>query len=182
MSIKPDFLLKALHVLSWIIFVGVCIDAGGVLVHTILTSFINPARANIFWVGLDLSHVYAFNEVSYVTLTTLMSIVTILKAILFYIIIKIFHDKKLKLSQPFTMDFGRYISTIAYISLGIGLFSLWGSDLVSWLSEQHVMVPPIHKMKIGGADVWLFVFFILIIFAKIFKRGVEIQSENDLTV
>ena len=33
-----------------------------------------------------------------------------------------------------------------------------------------------------GADVWLFMGVILIIFAMIFKKGIEIQSENDLTV
>jgi hypothetical protein len=37
-------------------------------------------------------------------------------------------------------------------------------------------------LHLGGADVWLFMGVILYIIAQIFKRGIEIQAENELTV
>jgi hypothetical protein len=111
-----------------------------------------------------------------------MSIVTILKAILFYIIVKIFHDKKLNLSDPFKEAMSPFISNIAFVSLAIGLFSLWGTNLSDGVLNQNIVLPSVQKLKLGGADVWIFMGFILLIFAKIFKKGIELQSENDLTV
>lgn len=182
MSIKTDYLLKALHIISWIIFIGVSIDAGGVLTNAVYIIFFNPSFANRFWARLDLSQVYAFNQTSFVTLTILMSIVTMLKATLFYIIVKIFHDKKINLSNPFTEGIGRYISNIAYLALGIGLFSLWGAELSQSLVNQQVKLPQIQDLQIGGADVWFFMGFTLLVFAKIFKKGIDLQSEINLTV
>lgn len=179
---RTDLLLKGLHIISWIIFVGVCIEAGGVLTNTIYTVFFNPDFANKFWNHSDLSVLFRFNQVSFVTLTSLMSIVALLKATLFYIIIKIFHDKKLDFNNPFNATLGKYIVNIAYCAIGIGLFSKWGSDLCEWIANNQVSIPSIQKLNLGGADVWFFMGFVIFIFAKIFKKGIELQTENDLTV
>ena len=71
---------------------------------------------------------------------------------------------------------------IAYCAIGIGLFSMWGSDIAEWLIGKGEKLPTISKLKLGGADVWFFMGFIILIFAKIFKKGIEIQSDNDLTI
>lgn len=182
MSIKTDYLLKGLHVISWIIFIGVCIDAGGVITNGLYSIFINPELANHFWNKVDLSKVYTFNNVSFVTLISLMCIVTTLKAILFYIIIKIFHNKKFDLSNPFNDTLEKFIFNIAYCSFGIGFFSKWGGDLIEWLMSKQVVMPAVQHLKMGGSDVWLLMGFVVFVFAKIFKKGIELQSETDLTV
>lgn len=190
MKLGTDILLKKmnliswiiLNVISWIIFVGVCIDAGGVFTNTIYSIFFNASLASHFWGYLDLSKLFEFNQTAFVSLTALMSVVTILKAILFYFIIKIFHDKKLDFSNPFNPGLGNYIYKIAYCTLGIGLFSKWGGDLSNWITSQQISVPPIQELKMGGADVWLLMTFIIFVFAFIFKKGIELQSENELTV
>lgn len=182
MTIKTEHLLKLLQVLAWFIFIGVCIDAGGIISNTIYSICVDANFASKFWNHTNLGQVYQFNQASYVTLTTLMSIATSLKAFLFYLIIKMFHDKKLNLAEPFTDSIKKYISNFAYLSLGIAIFSKWGSDLCNWLSEQKLAVPSVQHLKIGGADVWFLMFFILIMISKIFKRGIELQSENELTV
>ena len=43
-------------------------------------------------------------------------------------------------------------------------------------------MPGIQYLGLGGADVWLFMCVTLYVIAQIFKRGIEIQSENELTV
>ncbi len=45
-----------------------------------------------------------------------------------------------------------------------------------------MVVPELNKLEIGGADVWIFMGIILFVIAQFFKRGLEIQSENDLTI
>ena len=43
-------------------------------------------------------------------------------------------------------------------------------------------MPTIHVLKIAGGDVWLFMGVVLFVIAYIFKRGIELQEELDLTV
>lgn len=135
-----------------------------------------------FWGYIDLSKLYQSNQVLFVILTSIMSIVTVLKAVLFYIIIKIFTDKKINLSNPFTQALGKYLYGITYCALGIGLFSKWGGDLLKWIANQNINMPLIENLKLAGADVWLLMGFVMLVFAIIFKKGIELQSENDLTV
>lgn len=182
MEKKTDYLFMLLNVVSWIIFIGLGIDAGGFISNTAYTLFFNPNGASKFWGGLNLSELYHYDESRFVTITTLMIIVSLLKAIMFYLIVTIFHRKKLNLSNPFNVTFEGYLFNIAYLVLGIGLFSFWGSKSVQLLVDQGVLIPTIEKLKLGGADVWLFMGFTLLIFAKIFKKGIELQSENELTV
>ena len=182
MSTKTDYLLKALQVIAWILFVGLCIEAGGILTNTVIALFFDPDFAGKFWNHSDLSKLQQFHQASFVTLICLMSIVTTLKAVLFYVIVKVFHDKKLDLSKPFNERMGKYIDYIAYCAIGIGIFSKWGADTAEWVLSQKIELPSIQQLKMGGADVWLLMGFVLLVFAKIFKKGIALQVENDLTV
>jgi len=112
----------------------------------------------------------------------LMSIVAILKALLFYLIVKILHVKKLNLSKPFNREMGRFIFNVSYLALGLGIFAYSGVNYRGWLVTQKVEMPEIQHLGLGGADVWLFMGVTLYVLAQIFKRGIDIQEENDLTV
>ena len=67
-----------------------------------------------------------------------MTIVAVMRAMLFYLIIKILHDKKLNMSQPFNKEVGRFMFKVSYLALGIGLFSYWGVNYTEWLVNQGV--------------------------------------------
>ena len=56
---KP--ILRVLYILSWIIFIGVCIEAGGSIFSAFYTLVINPINAQTFWVGNDLSGLYRYD-------------------------------------------------------------------------------------------------------------------------
>ena len=111
-----------------------------------------------------------------------MIIVAVLKAIMFYLIVKLFADKKLNISQPFSMALRRFILNLAYLALGIGLFSHSGFEYSVWLTKQGLATADLQSLHIAGADVWLFLAVILYVIVQIVKRGIEIQNENDLTV
>lgn len=68
------------------------------------------------------------------------------------------------------------------MALGLGIFAYYGVNYTAWLVTQKVEMPDIQPMGLGGADVWLFMGVTLYVLAQIFKRGIEIQEENDLTV
>lgn len=182
-KITTNQVLKVLQVLSWIIFIGLCIDAGGIIVNTFITLFINPLGVKNFWEGADyLSSLYQFDSGYFFVITLLMIIVAVLKAIMFYLIVKLFTDKKLNISQPFSAELRRFIVQMSYLALGIGLFSHSGFKYSLWLTTHGAAAPDLQSLNLAGADVWLFMAVILFVIAQIVKRGIDIQNENDLTI
>lgn len=182
-KITTNQILKVLQILSWIIFIGLCIDAGGIAVNTFITLFINPLGVQNFWEGADyLSSLYKFDPGNFFVITLTMIIVAVLKAIMFYLIVKLFTEKKLNMSQPFSVELRQFILKVSYLALGIGLFSHFGFKYSVWLAQQVPTTADLQSLHIAGADVWLFMAVILFVIAQIVKRGIEIQTENDLTV
>jgi hypothetical protein len=181
-KINTRQILKILYVISWIIFIGVCIEAGGSIFSAFYTLVINPINAATFWVGNDLSGLYKYDRGHFFAETLLISISGVLKACMFYLIIDILHNKKLNLSQPFNKEVRSFIIKISCLAFGIGLFTWRGVEYTEWLVEQGVKMPDTQHLRLGGADVWLFMGVILLVIAQIFKKGIEIQTENELTV
>lgn len=181
-KITTQHILKIIYALAWIIFIGICIDLGGFIFNTFFSLFINPEGAQHFWKETNLAALLKNSTSHFVSITSLMIIATALKALLFYLIVKLLHDKKLSLAQPFNKDVCRFIFNFMYITFGIGLFSLWGSNYTKWLLSLDIPMPSLEELKFGGANVWLFMGVVLLVLAQIFKRGIEIQEENELTI
>ena len=177
-KISTQQILKILHVVSWILFIGVSIEAGSFIFNAIFTLVLNPNNANYF----DLASLYQYDPGYFLVQLLLMSLVSVMRAIIFYLILKLLHDKKLDMTQPFNNELGRFLFNIAYLAFGIGMFSFWGVKFTNWFVSLGVKMPDIMHLRLAGADVWLFMGVIIYIIALIFKRGIEIQSENDLTI
>jgi hypothetical protein len=182
MSRTTNFIWKALNVISWIIFVGLCIQAAGFMIQTVATLLLTPTGASKFWNEIDISAVYDFNESRYVTLASLIIIVTILKVILFYKISMLFHNKNLNLSKVFNETLRRFILFAAYLALGIGFFAALASDVVKNIKNEGIALADLTDLTIAGADVWFFMGIILLIIGYVFKKGIELQTENELTI
>lgn len=182
MTLTTKQTLNILQVLSWIIFIGLCIEAGGFIFNVLYTFFINHGEARFFWANADLSYLFQYDKGHFLAETTFMTIVSCLKATIFYLIIKLFYDKKASLSQPFNRGIWRFILTSGYLALTVGLFSYMGAEYTYWLSGQGVRMPEIQYLRMDGADVWLFMGVSLLVIAQIFKKGIELQEENELTV
>jgi hypothetical protein len=182
MNITTKQILKVLLVLSWIIFIGVCIEAFGCIFSAFYTLVINPVNAAYFWEKNDLSGLYAYDPGQFFAETFLISIAMVMKACIFYLILKMLHEKKLNLSQPFSREVRLFIVSVSYMALGTGFFCLWGVKYTDWLVTKGVNMPDTQHLHIGGGDVWLFMSVILFVIAQVFKRGIEIQSEHELTV
>jgi len=181
MKITTQRMLKILYILSWIIFVGVCIEAGSFIVNAVF-ALADPGKVKYLWHEVDLSALYQYDHGYFFAETLLMGIVAVMRGWLFYLIIKILRDKQLDIAQPFSAVMGRFILNMSYVALFIGLFSWWGTKYTEWLVTKGVTMPGIEYLRLGGADVWLFMGVTLLVIAQMFKRGIEIQTENDLTV
>lgn len=177
-KISSRQMLKLLYVLSWILFIAVCIEAGSFVFNAAFTFMWNSAAAGYF----QLSELYTHDPGYFLVELLLMSIAGVLKALLFYLILKLLHERKLNMQQPFNRELGRFMFHVVYLTLGIGLFSHWGVAYTEWLAGQGIKMPDISYLHLDGADVWLFMSVTFFVIAHIFKRGIEIQSENELTI
>ncbi len=182
MKFTTKQILNTLHVLSWIIFVGVCVEAGGFIVSCVATLLLDPAGAQHFWKQVDLSALYYHNSSSFFVVSAYMVIVAVMRAVLFYLIIEVLHDKKLNIVQLFDRKINRFILNMSYLTFLIGLFSFFGVNYIENLVKEGVQIPDVQYLRLGGADVWLFMAVTLFLIAKIYKRGIEIQEEHELTV
>ena len=182
MKISTQQTLKVLYVLAWIIFIGVCIEAGGFIFSTFYTLQINSINAHHSWPGLDLSSLYDYGRGYFLAEMSQISLVSLMRAVLFYLIIDILQNKKLDITRPFGKSMGRFLFRMSYLSLLIGLFSWLGAQYTERLVSKGVKLPDLQYLRLGGADVWLFMGVTLFVIALIFKRGIEIQTENELTV
>ena len=178
LRISTRQVLKLLYILSWIIFIGVCVEAGSFIFNAVFSLAVNSYAARYF----NLSDLFEYNRGYFVVELMLMSIAGIMRALMFYLIVKVLGDKKLNISQPFTKEAVRFIFKIAFLALGIGMFSYWGSEYTAWLVNLGVKMPDLRYLRLGRADVWLFMGIVLLVIAQLFKRGIEIQSENELTI
>ena len=174
-------ILTLLKILSWIIFLGLCVEAGGIIFNSAYALY-KPVVATYFWNGANLSDLYAHDKGHFITQTVLMSIAAVMKALIFYLIVKLFYDKKFSIAKPFNPDVTGIVFKISYCCLGAGIFSLWGARYASWIKDQGVQMPDIEYLRIGGGDVWLFMAVVLMVIGQVFKKGTELQTESDLTV
>lgn len=181
-NIGAKLVQQVLYVLAMVIFIGLCIQAFGFLFNACITLLLKPEGAERFWREIDLSHLYHYDKGHFGVLSVLISIVAFMKALMFYLIVKILHDKKLNTEQPFRKETGRFIFHLAYLTLAIGLFASRGAAYIDWMKSKGVTMPSIQHAGLGGADVWLFMSVTLFVIAFIFKRGIVMQTENELTV
>lgn len=175
--------LNFLLVLAWIIFIGLCIEAGALLVNSFLSIFIMPEAANNFWKGRDyLSALYGFDKGYFMVITGIMIIVAVLKAILFYLIIKMAGDKNFSFSRLFSAGLKKIILNMAILATGIAFFSQSGAEYTEWLHSKGLVAANIQELNLEGAGIWFFMAVIFFITGLVIQKGIEIQQENELTI
>jgi hypothetical protein len=80
------------------------------------------------------------------------------------------------------LELKQFISKLSYLALGIGLFSISGDKYSEFVSKQGLQAVNLQLLNLEGADVWLFMAVILFIISYVVKKGIDIQTENDLTI
>ena len=172
---KTVKLLKLMKTFSWIIYIGLCIKAGALFVAFLVTLFINENAAKDLYVDLNLFDLYQFSHTHFVLLISIMLLVIISKAYLFHVVISIF--SKVNFKEPFNITISELISKMSKISFIIGLISIIGDSYTNYLVGKNYDA---HLM--WSSKEFLFIASILFVISLIYKRGIELQIENKLTV
>jgi hypothetical protein len=173
MKIKTEKLLKIMNILSWIIFIGILIEAGAVVV-SYFVSISNPEASKVLYKGIGMFDYRQQSFVNYSFLVAYKVFIYVMKAYIALQMTRLL--TRLNISRPFTIDVVLLMQSISYSILIIWIVSVINNTHVDFL-EKSYGIPAIH---VSGD--FIFIAGIVYVFAQMFRRGMEIQSENDLTV
>ena len=178
MSKTNNFVFKVLKIVAWIIFVGLCIEAGGLIVNFIFSIY-NPEFVQNLYQKLDLSEMYERSKWAFFSMYSFILVISILKAVLFYEVIRLV--SKIDLSKPFNSFVSRQISQISYYTLSIGLLSYIAQQSAKNLQHHGFVTDNLNQFW-TDSQAFILMAAVIYVIATIFKKGLEIQNENDLTV
>jgi hypothetical protein len=178
MSKTNNFVFWSLYVISWLIFVGLSIEAGGLIVNFFFSLY-NPEFVQNLYQKLDLIQMYKESKLAFFGVYSFILCIALLKACLFYTVIRLMH--KMDLSKPFNTFVATTISQVSYYTLSIGLLSHIAREIVKSL-KHHSFVPDNLNQFWADSQAFILMGAVIYIIAIIFKKGVDIQNENDLTV
>lgn len=179
MKTQQYFGLTVMKVISWVVFIGLCIQAGTLLVTFGISIWINADAAKNLYEGLDLSALYAYNFWYYVHAVSFLAFVAIMKAYLLYLVICIFSE--LNLVKPFSLEIHRLISKIAYLAVQVGILMVFANQYLKWLGKRDAEIPYLGDFLVNGVD-FLILGGVIYVISLVFERGIDLQSENDLTI
>ena len=173
-----NFIFRFLQIVAWIIFVGLCIEAGGLVVNFIFSLF-KPELIQHLYQKLDLSEMYAHSKWAFFGMYSFILVIAILKAVLFYIVIRLM--QKIDLSRPFNSFVSNQILLISYYTLSIGFLSYMARQSAKNLMRHGFVTDNLNQFW-TDSQAFIIMAAVIYIIATIFKKGVDIQNENDLTV
>lgn len=178
MTKTNNFVFWVLHIVAWIIFVGLCIEAGGLIVNFFFSLY-NPELLPNLYQKIDLTPVYAHGPLVFFGIYSFVLSIAILKALLFYTVIILM--LKMDLTKPFSSFVSRKILQISYYTIAIGFFSLIAKQITIKMTHHRLAVDQLNQFW-ADSDAFILMGAVIYVIATIFKKGVEIQTENDLTV
>ena len=173
---QPSLML--ITVVIWSIFIGLCIQAGALL-FTFVYSFFNPVAAENLYEGLNLSALLQTNPWYFGGVASVVLFIMGQKAYLFYLMIRIF--LKINLVQPFSREVSKLITQISYVAFQIGVAIILASGVFKGMIKRGYDLDQVPQL-VGNGFEFLLMAALLIAIGMVFKRGVEIQDENELTV
>lgn len=178
MSKTNHLVFKGLHIVAWVIFVGLCIEAGALLVNFIFSMY-KPEIVQNLYQKIDLSAMYNRSKWAFFGMYSFMLVISILKAFLFYIVIVLL--SKLDVAKPFNSFVSKQILRISYFTFSIGLLSYIAQQTAKNLQHHGYEIDALSRFW-EDSQAFILMAAVVYVIATIFSKGVDIQNENDLTV
>lgn len=178
MKAKNNFAFIVLNIVAWIIFVGLSIEAGGLIVNFIFSVF-KPEMVPNLYQKMDLSELYNRSQWAFYGMYSFVLVISILKSILFYVVIMLL--LKLDLEKPFNSYVSKQITQMSYFTFSIGLLSYIARESAKNLQHRGYEIDQLNQFWVDS-QAFILMAAVIYVIAAIFKKGIEIQSENELTI
>lgn len=170
--IKTKRILSIMHVLAWVVFIGLMVQSGAILFGYVY-SLVTPEAAGKLYTGLNLLELRQSNLVHYTIAMFFLALTPGLKAYIAFAVTRTLSN--VNLQNPFTMATVQKLESISY-----DLVVIWGVRIVQHVHSEVWIKEDIHTTGYSGET--LFIAGLVFVISQVFKRGVELQSESDLTV
>jgi hypothetical protein len=171
---RTEQILTVMHILAWIAFVGYLIESGAILL-SFGVSTVNPEASKNLYKGLDLYSLREFNFWHYTLTISFMVAISLMKSYVCYLVITTL--SKMSVTNPFKMEVARTLEKISHVLFGTWLVGMLSSGHSAWLMK---LTGELYGSWVSAE--FIFMAGLVFIISQVFKRGVEIQSENELTV
>lgn len=173
---KTKTILEIIKYLALIGAIGFSIECGSQLIGFII-SFSNPEIAKkMYLANKSIFELRSQNLTYFYCTKSLVIAFVALKAHIWYYLFDFLH--KLKLKNPFTDEVAVKIQNISYLLLSLWIMAEIGNGYFNYVSKRT----DIDLVNHFNHEEYFFMAGIVYIIAQIFKRGVELQEENELTV
>ena len=178
MSKTNNYVFTGLLIVAWIIFVGLCIEAGGLVVN-FLYSLYKPHVVQNLYQKLDLMPIFQKSKWIFYCLYSFILSLAILKSLLFYQLVILLH--KMDLEKPFNSFVSDKISQISYCTLSVGIVGYLARQFTNYLNHRDLTTNHIEQFWVDS-NAFILMGAVIYVIAVIFKKGVDLQTENDLTI
>lgn len=178
-KVKPEnIVFTGLKIIAWVLFVGLCIEAGGWIVNFIF-SLVRPDFVQNLYQKMDLYFVYENSTWAFFCIYGFILIIALLKAVLFYQVVLLV--TKIDLTKPFNRLVSKQILTISYYTLAIGFLSFMGRQITRNLEHYGLVLDQLNTMWTDG-QAFILMSAVVYIIGTIFSKGVAYQEELEETV
>ena len=174
---KTEIVLVVMKYLALLAGIGFSIECGS-QIFSFAGSFANPSwaektyNADPFWF-----RVREQGSWYYPVLMSMLIVISALKAWIWYLIFDLL--LKLQLDSPFSPFVSKKLESISYMLLGVWvMMALIAKSFAHYLLVETGIEVPENYIQ----DEYFFVAGIVFILSQLFKRGIEMQEENQLTV
>ena len=171
---RTEIILIVMNVLAWITFIGLMVKAGAILTSFVIT-LTKPEAAKNLYSGLNWYNLRQYDVWYYAGCVTMMAAIAIIQSYTAFLVIKVL--SKIKMTNPFTMEIAHKLEAISYLIILSWVAAMIYNGQMEWLAKK---VEGLNQ-NLFSPD-FILIAGMLLVFAQIFKKGVEIQSENELTV
>jgi hypothetical protein len=178
MSKSKNIIFKGLHIIAWFIFVGLSIEAGGLLVNFFFSLYKPEFIPNLYQ-KVDLTEMYSQSQLAFFGMYGFILTIAVLKAYLFYVVVMLQH--KLDIEKPFNLYVSKQITKMSYVTLSIGLFSYIAKQIAEGLVVGGFNINALQTFWVDS-EAFILMAAVIYVIATLFARGVEMQTENDLTI
>jgi hypothetical protein len=171
---RTETILTIMKVLTWIAFIGFLIETGALLFSFIVSNVAPGKLGNLYKIS-DLSSILEYDFIHYSWAVSFLVAASAMKAFLCFLIIKTMSE--VNLQNPFKTEVVETLERMSHLLIGIWIIAVLNNAHNEWLMKRTASI-----VLNGGSGEYLFIAGLVFIIAQIFKRGVEIQTENELTV
>jgi len=173
MASKTEKLLKLMRFLAWLAFIGLLIKAGAVIM-SYGASIQNPEASKDLYEGMDLSRYADASFLHYSIIVFYYILLYLAQAYIALFIAKLLSN--INLEKPFTDTVVGLLKKISYTIFGVWILSIIHNVHVGLLNKYANIDAELLTSE------YTFLAGIVYVLAELFKRGVVMQRENELTV